>query len=82
MVPIHTVIKYDSDDLSNEAKATGPGPCIHYIGFAVDALGAHVRELEKRGHEMINDPRVEPVKVRVPGGTIAEFAPADRSKIG
>ncbi len=70
------LIKYDGDESSNEARAAGAGPCIHHIGFAVDDLGAQVRELERRGMEIISDPGVVPVKFRVPGGTIAEFAPS------
>ena len=76
-----TLIKYDSDESSSEAKAAGPGPCIHHLGFAVDDLDSRIRELEERGLEVVSDPGVVPVKVRVPGGTIAEFAPADHYKI-
>ncbi len=76
------LIKYDGDASSNEAKAAGSGPCIHHIGFAVDDLDARVRELEARGMEIISEPGVVPVKFRVPGGTIAEFAPSAHYKVG
>jgi len=76
-----TLIKYDGEDSSNEARAAGEGPCIHHLGFAVDDLDARMRELEARGMEIISDPGVVPVKFRVPGGTIAEFAPASHYKL-
>ncbi len=76
-----TLIEYDSDESSNEAKAAGRGPCIHHIGFAVDDLDARVQELEERGLAIISEPGVVPVKFRVPGGTIAEFAPSAHFKI-
>ncbi len=77
-----TLIKYDRDASSNEAKAAGSGPCIHHIGFAVDDLDARVREFEAGGMEIIRDPGVGRVKFRVPGGTIAEFAPPAHYEIG
>ncbi len=77
-----TLIKYDAEESSNEAKAAGSGPCIHHIGFAVDDLDARVREFEARGMEIISDPGVVPVKFRVPGGTIAEFAPSAHYEVG
>ena len=76
------LIKYDSEESSTEAKAAGSGPCIHHIGFAVDDLDARVRELEARGMEIVSEPGVVPVKFRVPGGTIAEFAPSTHYEIG
>ena len=76
------LIKYDGDESSNEAGAAGAGPCIHHIGFAVDDLDAQVRELERRGMEIISDPGVVPAKFRVPGGTIAEFAPSAHYEVG
>ena len=76
------LIKYDGDASSNEAKAAGTGPCIHHIGFAVDELDVQMRELERRGMEIISEPGVVPVKFRVPGGTIAEFAPSVHYEVG
>ena len=69
------LIRYQSDASSREAMAGGSGPCIHHMGFEVDDLHGSVRDLERRGCEIISDPGVIPVKLRVPGGTIAELAP-------
>ncbi len=74
------LVKYDSDESSDEAKAAGPGPCIHHVGFAVDDMDAYLREITKRGCEIISDPGVVPVKFRAPGGTVAEIAPTTHFK--
>ena len=75
------LIKYDSDESSNEAMAAGAGPCIHHLGFAVDDLETQVKEIKDKGYEIISDPGVVPVKFRAPGGAIAEFAPASHFDI-
>ncbi len=69
------LVKYESDDSSDEVKAGGPGPCIHHIGFAVEDLDATIKEIKDKGLEIISAPGVVPVKFRAPGGTIAELAP-------
>ncbi len=74
------LVKYDSDESSKEAKAAGPGPCIHHVGFAVDDMDAYLREITERGCEIISDPGVVPIKFRAPGGTIAEIAPTTHFK--
>jgi lactoylglutathione lyase len=74
------LIKYDSDDSSAEAKATGKGPSIHHLGFAVDDLDKFTAELHQRGCQIISDPGVLPIKFRAPGGTLAEIAPATHFK--
>ncbi len=75
------LVKYDSEDSSNEVKAAGTGPCIHHIGFEVDDLEARIEEIKSRGYEIISNPGVVPVKFRAPGGTIAEFAPPSHFKL-
>ena len=75
------LVKYDSEDSSNEAKAAGTGPCIHHIGFEVDDLEARIEEIKEKGYEIIADPGVVPVKFRAPGGTITEFAPRAHFKL-
>ncbi len=74
------LVKYDSDESSKEAKAAGPGPCIHHVGFAVDDMDAYLREITNRGCEIISDPGVVPIKFRAPGGTVAEIAPRTHFK--
>ncbi len=74
------LVKYDSEESSNEAKAAGPGPCIHHVGFAVDDMDVCLREITKRGCEIISDPGVVPIKFRAPGGTVAEIAPRTHYK--
>ena len=68
------LVKYESEDSSDEVKAGGLGPCIHHIGFEVEDLDASVKEIKEKGFEIISAPGVVPVKFRAPGGTIAEFA--------
>ncbi|MCH9050232.1 MAG: VOC family protein [Proteobacteria bacterium] len=75
------LVKYDSEDSSNEVKAAGAGPCIHHIGFEVDDLEARIEEIKEKGYEIISDPGVVPVKFRAPGGTITEFAPRAHFKL-
>ena len=75
------LVKYDSEDSSNEAKAAGEGPCIHHIGFEVDDFEARIEEIKGKGYEIISNPGVVPVKFRAPGGTIAEFAPRAHCKL-
>ena len=75
------LVKYDSEDSSNEVKAAGAGPCIHHIGFEVDDLEARIEEIKDKGYEIISDPGVVPVKFRAPGGTITEFAPRAHFKL-
>jgi lactoylglutathione lyase len=73
------LIKYDSED-SAEARASGPGPCIHHFAIEVDDFDRAVSEITKSGCEIISDPGVVPVKFRAPGGTVAEIVPPARYK--
>ena len=75
------LIKYDSEETSEEARAAGRGPCIHHVGFEVDDVKANADNLRRRGCEVISGPGVVPIKFRIPGGTIAEFAPRGHFRI-
>ena len=75
------LVKYDSEDSSNEAKAAGEGPCIHHIGFEVDDFEARIEEIKGKGYEIISNPGVVPVKFRAPGGAITKFAPRSHFKL-
>ena len=75
------LIKYDSTSKSREATAIGNKAGIHHFGFEVDDMEAFMSEIKKRGLEIVSDPGVVPVKFKVPGGGIAEFAPRSHFKI-
>jgi lactoylglutathione lyase len=71
------VIQYESED-SAEARAAGPGPCIHHFAIEVDDLEGYLRKIRSYGCEIISEPGVVPVKFRAPGGTVAEIVPKGR----
>lgn len=71
------LIRYESES-SAEARAAGPGPCIHHFAIEVEDLESYLREIRSYGCEIISDPGVIPVKFRAPGGTVAEIVPKDR----
>jgi lactoylglutathione lyase len=73
------LIKYDSED-SAEARASGPGPCIHHFAIEVDDMKQSADQLKQFGCEIISDPGVIPIKFRAPGGTVAEIVPKARYK--
>ncbi len=73
------LIKYDSEE-SAEARASGPGPCIHHFAIEVEDFDQAVAEIGKMGCEIISDAGVIPVKFRAPGGTVAEIVPKERYK--
>ena len=75
-----TLIKYDDGTQSAESKASGEGPCIHHFAIEVDDIESYWKRLEGYGCTMISDPGVIPVKVRAPGGTVAELVPKGRYK--
>jgi lactoylglutathione lyase len=75
------LIKYDSTSKSREATEIGNKAGIHHFGFEVDDMEAFMSEIKKRGLEIVSDPGVVPVKFKVPGGGIAEFAPRSHFKI-
>jgi len=70
-----SLMTYDAGANSKEARASGPGPCIHHIGISVDDLDAWVTRVRDMGCEILSEPGVIPVKFRAPGGAVAEFAP-------
>ena len=75
------LVKYDDEASSKEGSASGKGPGIHHFGFEVDSMEDFMAEVEKRGLEIVSAPGVIPVKFRVPGGGIAEFAPRSHFNI-
>jgi catechol 2,3-dioxygenase-like lactoylglutathione lyase family enzyme len=70
-----SLVAYDPGADSEEARAAGPGPCIHHMGISVDDLDAWVARVRDMGCEILSEPGVIPVKFRAPGGVVAEFAP-------
>ena len=75
-----TLIKYDAGTESAESKAAGEGPCIHHFAVEVDDLTQAEKQIKSYGCQIISDPGVIPVKVRAPGGTVAELVPKGRYK--
>lgn len=73
------LIRYDSEE-SAEAKAAGPGPCIHHFAIEVEDADRYLAEIRRFGCEIISDPGVIPVKFRAPGGTVLEIVPRQRYK--
>lgn len=73
------LIKYDSEE-SAEAKASGPGPCIHHFAIEVEDMDRYLAEIRQFGCQIISDPGVVPIKFRAPGGTVVEIVPTRRYK--
>lgn len=69
------LLKYDNEKESQEGRATGLGPGIHHFGFEVENVENFKAMVEQHGLEIVSAPGVIPVKFRLPGGGIAEFAP-------
>ncbi|MCE8024357.1 VOC family protein [Billgrantia aerodenitrificans] len=69
------LLKYDDEQASREGSASGTGPGIHHFGFEVEDVDAFLKMVEAHGLEVVSAPGVIPVKFRLPGGGVAEFAP-------
>ena len=64
------------DDGSKEAKMHGEGPCIGHFGIEVEDVEACLKELEKRGCEILTPEGALPVKFKIPGaGGVVEIGP-------
>jgi len=68
---------YDSEDVE-EAKLSGPGPCIHHWGIAVEDRDATAANVEANGGTMISREEKGAWKFRAPDGTVAEIVKAGR----
>lgn len=73
-----TLLKYDSE-AAPEADLSGPGPCIHHLGFEVDDPAAYDAKLRKfPGVEIVSGtPARLPVKFRDKDGIVAELLASD-----
>jgi lactoylglutathione lyase len=69
-----TLVAYDEDDDSVEAKYASAGPCIHHTGFETDDLDAAVAEAKAKGYRILGKPETVPVKMTGPGDAVIEFA--------
>ena len=69
-----TLVAYDEDDDSVEAKYASAGPCIHHTGFETDDLDAAVAEAKSKGYRILGKPETVPVKMTGPGDAVIEFA--------
>jgi lactoylglutathione lyase len=70
---------YDSEDVE-EAKLSGPGPCIHHWGIEVDDRDATAAQIEAGGGKIISREEGNAWKFRAPDGTVAEIVKAGRYK--
>jgi lactoylglutathione lyase len=69
-----TLVAYDEDDNSIEAKYASSGPCIHHNGFETDNVDAAVAKAKSKGYSVLGKPETVPVKMTGPGDAVIEFA--------
>lgn len=69
-----TLVAYDEDDDSVEAKYVSAGPCIHHTGFETDDLDAAVAKAQAKGYKILGAPGTVPIKMTGPGDVVIEFA--------
>lgn len=70
---------YDSED-AEEAKLSGPGPCIHHWGIEVEDRDTYAARIQASGGTIISHPGEGALKFRAPDGTVAEIVAAGRYK--
>jgi lactoylglutathione lyase len=70
---------YDSEDVE-EARLSGPGPCIHHWGIEVEDRDSYVAKIKASGGTIISEPGEGALKFRAPDGTVAEIVGAGRYK--
>ena len=70
---------YDSEDVE-EARLSGPGPCIHHWGIEVEDRDSYVAKIKASGGTIISEPGEGALKFRAPDGTVAEIVGASRYK--
>src|SRR6266550_1358486 len=70
---------YDSEDVE-EARLSGPGPCIHHWGIEVEDRDSYVAKITASGGTIISEPGEGALKFRAPDGRVAEIVGAGRYK--
>ena len=68
---------YDSEEVE-EAKLSGPGPCIHHWGIEVEDRDAYAAKIQAAGGTILSRPGEGALKFRAPDGTVAEITAAGR----
>jgi lactoylglutathione lyase len=63
---------YDSEDVE-EARLSGPGPCIHHWGIEVEDRDSYVAKIKASGGTIISEPGEGALIFRAPDGTVAEI---------
>ena len=68
---------YDSEAV-DEARLSGPGPCIHHWGIEVDDRDAYAAKIQASGGTILSQPGEGALKFRAPDGTVAEITARGR----
>ena len=73
-----TLLKYENEQ-SPEADLSGPGPCIHHLGFEVDDPAGYEAKLKKSpGVRIVSGTASKlPVKFRDKDGIVSELLASD-----